>query len=148
MDNCKPSDKITPIELLELTGQVHESKRLYERYDKVNLMWYSEGEGAIGHLMGALGTNESEKRIVDIAVHPEFRKRGIGRALVSLSKCEIAYTVDPEAEKFWRAIGWSYIGSKLDKDTLVSIWATPERASKESSIIGIRSLSLATGDPK
>lgn len=110
-----------------MTGQEHE-ERFSDRYDRTIALLGKEltPYGVATLAIGAVGINDAENRIVDIAVHPEFRRRGIGRTLVELSGCEQAYTVEEDAEKFWRGIGWVYVGSKLDKDTLVKTWMSRE----------------------
>lgn len=76
--------------------------------------------------VGAVGINEAERRIVDIAVQPLFRRMGLGRLLVQLSKCEVAFTVNEEADKFWEHIGWLPSGKTVDKDTVVNVWRHPK----------------------
>ena len=127
-------------EILALTGQVHDEDF---DYDKV-LVMYIGGRSyadmlkldsddelyAVPVVAAALGMNLEEKRIVDIAVHPYFRKFGFGRAIVNLAvkeyDVEFAYTVDEEADAFWKAIGWTRKGIKTDKGTVVGVWVRPE----------------------
>jgi len=77
-----------------------------------------------------LGLNLEEKRVVDVAVHPYFRKFGFGRAIVALAVkeygVEVAYTVDEEADKFWKAIGWVYVDTTNAKGTEVKMWMSRE----------------------
>lgn len=127
-------------EILALTGQVHDEEF---RYDKV-LVMYVGAESYTSQLLldddktkvtmpsvaATLGLNLEEKRVVDVAVHPYFRKFGFGRAIVKLAMKEydvnIAYTVDEEAEKFWRRVGWMYVGETVDKGTIVKMWMPRE----------------------
>lgn len=113
--------------LLMMTGQEHEKRLIRERYDRTIALLGKEltPYGVATLAVGAVGINDAENRIVDIAVHPDFRRRGIGRTLVDLSKCDVAYTVEEDAEKFWEGIGWTNVGKKLDKDTLVKVWVNP-----------------------
>lgn len=76
--------------------------------------------------VGAVGINEAERRVIDIAVHQSFRRLGIGRLLVALSKCEVAFTVNEEADKFWEHIGWRAAGTTIDKGTVVNVWRHPK----------------------
>ncbi len=113
-------------ELLALTGQEHPED--YE-YDEViviahqdnSIMWPDP------NAIGAVGINRKEKRIVDIAVHPMFRRNGIASMLVKLSDCTVAFTVKPEAERFWAALGWLYKGDTIDKGVKVKVWVHPYR---------------------
>lgn len=74
-------------------------------------------------MIGAVGINDEENRIVDIAVHPDFRRKRIGKLLVELSGCTTAYAVTNEARAFWHGIGWAYIGARIDKGTEVDIFS-------------------------
>jgi len=104
------------LELLRTTGQEHSLVFPYDRVISV----YGQNEPNKTYLVGAVGIVRN--RIVDIAVVPMCRRLGIGSALVKLSQCTRAYVVDDEARKFWEAIGWKKIGTKLDKGTLVDIY--------------------------
>lgn len=70
--------------------------------------------------MGALGAKE--RRVVDVAVDPLFRRMGVASTLVELSKCEEAYVVTEEAAEFWRGIHWYYSHNKVDKGDIVRVY--------------------------
>lgn len=123
-------------EILALTGQTHDDD--FE-YDKTIIIYFGSKSylDVLKHTSddilcvtpiaaAVLGLNLEEKRVVDVAVHPYFRRLGFGKAIVELAvkeyDVELAYTVEPEAEKFWKAIGWCYSGSMLDKGALVKTW--------------------------
>jgi GNAT superfamily N-acetyltransferase len=123
---------ITVRELLKLTGQQHDDNFKYDKVLSLKLTAEAEvrrdSPGALLSMMyiGAVGVNEEERRVVDIAVHPLFRRLGIGKLLVQLSKCEVAFTVDKEADKFWEHIGWLPAGKTVDKGTVVNVWRHPK----------------------
>lgn len=101
--------------LLSLTGQVHSEEFPYDQVYVVRV-----ADATIDKVVGALG--RKGKRVVDIAVVPEFRKQGIATALISIAGVDTAYVVSPEAECFWEHIGWLYVGSTTDKDTEVKVY--------------------------
>ena len=128
--------ELKPGEILALTGQVH-SKDF--KYDKVLIMYVGRNV-AVNQLMldnqrtrytmpvvaAVCGINLKEHRIVDVAVHPYFRKMGFGKAIVELAVQEygvtIAFAVTDEARDFWNRIGWAFNGVKIDKGTEVDIF--------------------------
>ena len=126
-----------PGSLLALTGQEHDEDF---KYDKVLALYKGirygvtqkdfEGSSASVGCIGAVGFNLKENRIVDIAVHPRFRRLGIGKLLVKMSECTVAYSASIEANKFWDAIGWVYCGHIYDKNVLVRRWMTGNRATE------------------
>jgi len=135
----KDFKELKPGEILALTGQVHGEDF---KYDKVIIMYVggntylnqqmldSDDTRCVRPVVAAVcGINLKEHRIVDIAVHPYFRKMGFGSAIVELAVQEygvaLAYTVEEEAEEFWKAVGWVRIGTRVDKGTEVEMW-TPE----------------------
>lgn len=117
--------RLSPSDVLKLTGQEHPEGF---KYDKVVSVWESETTSTRSKksCMGAVGINEAEKRIVDIAVHPDYRRLGIGHTLVLMSGCHTAYVIDPEAEKFWWGIGWSSYSTTTDKGTVVTVFKSPD----------------------
>jgi len=132
-------------EILALTGQVHDEDF---KYDRVLIMYVGAASYTSQLLLdddktkiimptvaATLGLNIKEKRVVDVAVHPYFRKFGFGKAIVNLAVkeygVEVAYTVDMEAEKFWRRIGWMYVGKTIDKGTEVKMWMSREAVDED-----------------
>jgi len=117
-------------ELLALTGQRHAAGVAYDKILTVSLSEYAcvpvgtihVHEPEDDSVIGAVGINAKENRIVDIGVDPRFRRRGVARLLVMLSRCDLAYTLDAEAEKFWAAMGWQFIGHRRDKNDYVKAW--------------------------
>jgi len=102
-------------DLLFLTGQVHSEEFPYDQVFVVRV-----ADATTDKVVGALG--RKGKRVVDIAVAPEFRKQGIATALINIAEVDTAYVVTPEAECFWEHIGWLYVGNTTDKDTHVRVY--------------------------
>ncbi len=113
-------------ELLGLTNQVHPEDFEYDEVIAIahmdnTVLW--EDPSAIA----AVGIDRKDDRIVDIAVHPDFRRNGLASMPVKLSDCTVAFTVHPEAERFWKAIGWLYKCDSIDKGVEVKVWIHPSR---------------------
>jgi len=122
----------TALKILKLTKQEHP---VTFKYDKVYALYVSDNKNKQPSLadvnsaesvlcVGAIGI--VGKRVVDVAVHPGFKRRGIGKALVKLGifyeDVNIAYAVSKEACKFWHGINWRWVGRKEDKGTLVEVF--------------------------
>jgi len=110
--------------LLSLTGQIHTVEFPYDAVYTRTLITQTE-EIVIG-AMGIKGT-----RVVDIAVHPKFRKLGIASALVNTANVNIAYVVTDEAERFWQHIGWYYFHDAIDKGTRVKVYVKDRKVKIE-----------------
>ena len=89
------------MDLLALTEQSHEDD--FE-YDKIISVWLRrEGQKEACYPIGALGSKGD--KIVDLGVHPDYRRRGVARLLVVQSECELTSAITEEAIKFWKGIG-------------------------------------------
>lgn len=100
--------------LLSSTGQTHMEEFPYDHIRECSIIT-SEGELVIGAI-GVKGT-----RVVDIAVHPSFRKQGIASFLIKQERVYTAYVVSEDAYQFWIHIGWFYYHNAVDKGTKVRV---------------------------
>lgn len=78
-----------------------------------------EGEEHPGKIVGAVLCGHDGRRgyLHHLSVHPEYRKRGIGRSLVQIciaglrsqgiDKCHIfVFTTNISGREFWKKLGW------------------------------------------
>lgn len=101
------------IDVLKLTGQRHN----YDQRPYIMIM--SVWVDSVG-VVAAIGING--KRVVDIAVHPDFRLIGLAKRLVIASRCTKAYVVMGGPRGFWEALGWTRTEGIVDKGTLVNVY--------------------------
>ncbi|MGG6311284.1 GNAT family N-acetyltransferase [Paenibacillus macerans] len=88
--------------------------RLYRTDDAYELYGY-EVEGEVAGLIGYFADASKVLEIVHLAVHPEERLKGYGRALVLLALTEsepesIVAVTDEEGTDFFRSIGFRITG--------------------------------------
>ncbi|WP_059045456.1 GNAT family N-acetyltransferase [Paenibacillus rubinfantis] len=88
--------------------------RLYRAGDPYKLYGYEE-EGAIAGIIGYRVTASQTLEITHLAVHPEQRMKGYGRALVLLALTEagperMEAVTDEEGAEFFRSIGFQITG--------------------------------------